>query len=121
MEILDLYRRVYEEVLAVPVVPGKKSENEKFAGGLYTTTVEGFIPTTGRAIQGATSHSLGQNFAKMFNIVVSNDEGQYVLYPSSLFLLYLLFFFFWFVFPFFTWGFGMVILGTHTSGKTLGV
>ncbi|TPX75059.1 proline---tRNA ligase [Chytriomyces confervae] len=74
LEILELYRRVYEEVLAVPVVPGKKSENEKFAGGLYTTTVEGFIPTTGRAIQGATSHSLGQNFAKMFEISIESIE-----------------------------------------------
>ncbi|KAJ3068542.1 hypothetical protein HDU98_008296 [Podochytrium sp. JEL0797] len=76
LEILELYRRVYEEVLAVPVVPGKKSENEKFAGGLYTTTVEGFIPTTGRAIQGATSHCLGQNFAKMFEISVEDAEQR---------------------------------------------
>ncbi|KAJ3074253.1 ribose-phosphate pyrophosphokinase 1, partial [Quaeritorhiza haematococci] len=76
--ILDLYRRVYEELLAVPVVPGKKSEKEKFAGGLYTTTVEGFIPTTGRAIQGATSHCLGQNFSKMFNISVENENKERV-------------------------------------------
>ncbi|KAI8853720.1 hypothetical protein BC829DRAFT_413626 [Chytridium lagenaria] len=76
LQILDLYRRVYEELLAVPVVPGKKSENEKFAGGLYTTTVEGFVPSTGRGIQGATSHCLGQNFAKMFKIVIENDEGE---------------------------------------------
>ena len=72
LQILDLYRRVYEELLAVPVVPGVKSEKEKFAGGLYTTTVEGFIPTTGRGIQGGTSHCLGQNFSKMFNIVVED-------------------------------------------------
>ncbi|KAI0765273.1 prolyl-tRNA synthetase [Fomes fomentarius] len=74
LEILDLYRRVYEELLAVPVIPGVKSEKEKFAGGLYTTTVEGFIPTTGRGIQGATSHCLGQNFsrAEMFNISVED-------------------------------------------------
>ncbi|KIK63847.1 hypothetical protein GYMLUDRAFT_40931 [Collybiopsis luxurians FD-317 M1] len=73
-QILDLYRRVYEELLAVPVIPGIKSEKEKFAGGLYTTTVEGFIPTTGRGIQGGTSHSLGQNFSRpeMFNIVVED-------------------------------------------------
>ena len=71
-DILDLYRRVYEELLAVHVIPGKKSEKEKFAGGLYTTTVEGFIPTTGRGIQGGTSHCLGQNFSKMFNIVVED-------------------------------------------------
>lgn len=40
LEILELYRRIYEEFLAVPVIKGKKSELEKFAGGLYTTTVE---------------------------------------------------------------------------------
>ncbi|KAI9017236.1 hypothetical protein BC832DRAFT_527171 [Gaertneriomyces semiglobifer] len=78
MEILDLYRRVYEEYLAVPVVPGKKSEKEKFAGGLYTTTVEGFIPSTGRAIQGATSHCLGQNFSKMFEIMIENEQKERV-------------------------------------------
>ncbi len=38
--ILDLYRRIYEDLLCVPVIPGVKSEKEKFAGGLYTTTVE---------------------------------------------------------------------------------
>lgn len=66
--ILDLYARVYEELLALPVIKGRKSEKEKFPGGRYTTTVEAFIPDAGRAIQGATSHSLGQNFAKMFDI-----------------------------------------------------
>ena len=75
-DILDLYRRVYEDVLAVPVIPGVKSEKEKFAGGLYTTTVEGFIPASGRGIQGGTSHCLGQNFSKMFNIVVENPEAK---------------------------------------------
>ncbi len=84
-QILELYRRVYEELLAVPVIPGIKSEKEKFAGGLYTTTVEGFIPTTGRGIQAATSHCLGQNFSRpeMFNITVEdpNDPtGQGKLY-----------------------------------------
>lgn len=75
LQILDLYRRVYEELLAVPVIPGVKSEKEKFAGGLYTTTVEGFIPTTGRGIQGGTSHCLGQNFSKMFGISVEDPAG----------------------------------------------
>ncbi|CAL5321641.1 unnamed protein product [Camellia sinensis] len=65
LEILELYRRIYEEYLAIPIVKGKKSKLEKFAGGLYTTSVEAFIPNTGRGIQGATSHCLGQNFAKM--------------------------------------------------------
>lgn len=73
--ILDLYRRIYEELLAVPVVKGVKSEKEKFAGGLYTTTVEAYIPANGRAIQGATSHSLGQNFSKMFEIVFESGDG----------------------------------------------
>lgn len=74
MQILDLYRQVYTDLLAVPVIPGKKSEKEKFAGGDYTTTVEGFIPTTGRGIQGGTSHHLGQNFSKMFDITVESPD-----------------------------------------------
>jgi prolyl-tRNA synthetase len=76
LQILDIYRRVFEEVLAVPVIKGKKSENEKFAGGLYTTTVEAFIPTTGKGIQGATSHCLGQNFSKMFHIEFENEKEE---------------------------------------------
>ncbi|KAI9460817.1 hypothetical protein HD554DRAFT_2206822 [Boletus coccyginus] len=76
LEILELYRRVYEELLAVPMVKGVKSEKEKFAGALYTTTVEGFIPASGRGIQAGTSHCLGQNFSKpeMFNIVVEDPN-----------------------------------------------
>jgi prolyl-tRNA synthetase len=74
LDILDLYRRVYVDLLAVPVIPGVKSVKEKFAGGDYTTTVEGFIPTTGRGIQGGTSHHLGQNFSKMFDITVEHPD-----------------------------------------------
>ncbi|KAI1335554.1 prolyl-tRNA synthetase [Xylariaceae sp. FL0016] len=76
LEILELYAGVYEQLLAVPVVRGKKTENEKFAGGYYTTTVEGYIPTNGRGIQGATSHCLGQNFSKMFDITVEDPDKQ---------------------------------------------
>ncbi|OXV10141.1 hypothetical protein Egran_02097 [Elaphomyces granulatus] len=72
LEILDHYAHVYEDLLAVPVVKGRKTEKEKFAGGYYTTTVEGYIPSTGRGIQGGTSHCLGQNFSKMFNITVED-------------------------------------------------
>ncbi|KAI1816182.1 proline-tRNA ligase-like protein [Poronia punctata] len=77
-EILELYAGIYEELLAVPVVRGKKTENEKFAGGAWTTTVEGYIPTNGRGIQGGTSHCLGQNFSKMFDITVEdpNKKGE---------------------------------------------
>lgn len=74
-QILELYKRIYEELLAVPVIKGKKTENEKFAGAAYTTTCEGFIAATGRGIQGATSHHLGTNFSKMFNISVENPDG----------------------------------------------
>jgi len=79
MQALELYRRVYEELLACPVVPGKKTEDEKFAGGLITTTVEAFIHGSGRAIQGATSHHLGQNFAKMFDIQFEDAQGKKAL------------------------------------------
>ncbi|CAO3577658.1 unnamed protein product [Absidia cylindrospora] len=75
-EILDLYEKVYTDLLALPVVKGVKSEKERFAGGYFTTTVEGFIPTTGRAIQGGTSHCLGQNFSKMFDIVVEDPASD---------------------------------------------
>lgn len=47
----DLYARVYEELLAIPVIKGRKTEKEKFAGGDYTTTVEAYIPASGRGIQ----------------------------------------------------------------------
>lgn len=80
LEILELYARIYEELLACPVVRGRKTENEKFAGGYYTTTVEGYIPTNGRGIQGATSHHLGQNFSQMFEIKVEDpaNKGSHV-------------------------------------------
>jgi len=78
-DILDLYKRVFEELYAVPVMKGKKSEKEKFAGALFTTSVEAFLPN-GKAIQGATSHCLGQNFAKVFDIkfLDDNKQSQYV-------------------------------------------
>uniref|UniRef100_A0A2A4J4S7 Bifunctional glutamate/proline--tRNA ligase n=1 Tax=Heliothis virescens TaxID=7102 RepID=A0A2A4J4S7_HELVI len=76
LQILDLYARVYEELLAIPVIRGRKTEKEKFAGGDYTTTVEAYIPASGRAIQGATSHHLGQNFSKMFEIVYDDPDTQ---------------------------------------------
>ncbi|XP_039739338.1 bifunctional glutamate/proline--tRNA ligase [Pteropus medius] len=74
LQILDLYAQVYEELLAIPVVKGRKTEKEKFAGGHYTTTVEAFVSASGRAIQGATSHHLGQNFSKMFEIIFEDPR-----------------------------------------------
>lgn len=83
LTILELYRRVYEELLAVPVIKGRKSDKEKFAGGLYTTTIEGFIPSNGRAIQGATSHCLGQNFSKLFRIEFEGENGKQLVWQNS--------------------------------------
>ncbi|KAG8233213.1 hypothetical protein J437_LFUL013267 [Ladona fulva] len=83
--ILDLYARVYTDLLAIPVVKGRKTEREKFAGGDFTTTVEAYVSINGRAIQGATSHHLGQNFSKMFEIVFDDpltQEKRYV-YQNS--------------------------------------
>ena len=75
MQILDFYSQVFEELLAIPVIKGQKSDGEKFAGALYTTSVETFLPN-GKAIQGATSHCLGQNFAKSFNIEFLDENGS---------------------------------------------
>ncbi|XP_044264891.1 bifunctional glutamate/proline--tRNA ligase [Tribolium madens] len=74
--ILDLYATIYTDILAIPVIKGRKTEKEKFAGGDYTLTVEAFVSASGRAIQGATSHHLGQNFSKMFEIVYEDPETQ---------------------------------------------
>ncbi|XP_017469914.1 PREDICTED: bifunctional glutamate/proline--tRNA ligase [Rhagoletis zephyria] len=76
LEILDRYAQIYTNLLAIPVVKGRKTEKEKFAGADYTTTVEAFISASGRAIQGGTSHHLGQNFSKMFEIVYEDPETQ---------------------------------------------
>jgi len=65
--ILDLYASIAESVLAIPVVKGIKSDSEKFAGALRTYSIEALMGD-GRALQAGTSHNLGQNFAKAFDI-----------------------------------------------------
>ena len=65
--ILDLYADTAERVLAMPVIKGQKSESEKFAGALRTYSIEALMGD-GRALQAGTSHNLGQNFAKAFEI-----------------------------------------------------
>lgn len=67
LRILDIYRDFSENVLAMPVVAGRKSESEKFAGALRTYSIEALMGD-GRALQAGTSHNLGQNFAKAFEI-----------------------------------------------------
>lgn len=73
---MDHYASVYEYLLAIPVIKGKKTNKEKFAGGDMTTTIEGYISENGRGIQAATSHYLGQNFAKMFKIVFQDEKSS---------------------------------------------
>ena len=65
--ILDLYAAASERVLAMPVIKGQKSDSEKFAGALRTYSIEALMGD-GRALQAGTSHNLGQNFAKAFDI-----------------------------------------------------
>jgi prolyl-tRNA synthetase len=67
LKILELYREMVETELAMPVVTGQKSESEKFAGALRTYSIEALMGD-GRALQAGTSHNLGQNFAKAFDI-----------------------------------------------------
>jgi prolyl-tRNA synthetase len=67
LKILGLYTEFCENVLAMPVVKGQKSESEKFAGAARTYSIEGLMGD-GRALQAGTSHNLGQNFAKAFDI-----------------------------------------------------
>jgi len=66
-DILELYKKTIEEELAVPVITGKKSENDKFVGAVYTDTLESLMPD-GKALQMGTSHFLGQNFSKPFDV-----------------------------------------------------
>lgn len=66
-QMLEIYRDFAENYMAIPVIPGTKSESEKFAGALRTYTVEAMMQD-GKALQYATSHNLGQNFAKAFNV-----------------------------------------------------
>src|SRR6186713_279685 len=67
LKMLHVYRSFSEEILAMPVVWGRKSESEKFAGALRTYSIEALMGD-GRALQAGTSHNLGQNFAKAFDI-----------------------------------------------------
>ena len=67
MMILDIYKKTVEEELAIPVITGKKSEKDKFVGAVYTTTMESMMPD-GKALQMGTSHFLGQNFSKPFDV-----------------------------------------------------
>jgi prolyl-tRNA synthetase len=81
--ILDLYREFVETELAVPVVFGRKTARERFAGALETYAIEALMPD-GKALQMGTSHNLGQHFSKVFNIRFEDREQklQYVWQTS---------------------------------------
>jgi len=73
-DILELYKKTIEEELAVPVITGKKSEKDKFVGAVYTDTLESLMPD-GKALQMGTSHFLGQNFSKPFDVKYLDENN----------------------------------------------
>src|SRR6476619_5292508 len=75
LTILDVYRRFAEDWMGVPVLTGLKSENEKFAGADHTYCIEALTQDL-RCIQAGTSHHLGQNFAKAFDVQFQSAEGK---------------------------------------------
>ncbi len=75
VRMLGVYREFMENVLAIPVIAGQKSEKEKFAGADHTYTVEAMM-LDGKALQMGTSHNLGQNFAKGFDIQFLDRDGS---------------------------------------------
>lgn len=74
-DVLKLYKQVYEDLLCVPVIVGKKIESEKFAGADETFSIETFIHDANKFIQCATVHNLGKNFSKMFDIRFQLEDG----------------------------------------------
>jgi prolyl-tRNA synthetase len=75
LTILNVYKTFAEEYLAIPVIPGKKSDAEKFAGALHTYTIESMMQDK-KALQAGTSHNLGENFAKAFDVQFQDKEGE---------------------------------------------
>ena len=75
LQMLDIYADVAENLLAIPVLKGEKTESEKFAGAVSTYTIECMMHD-GRALQSGTSHYFGQNFTKPFEIKFQNRDGK---------------------------------------------
>jgi prolyl-tRNA synthetase len=74
-QMLDVYATFAEEILAVPVIKGTKTANERFAGALDTLCIEALMQD-GKALQAGTSHFLGQNFAKAFDVKFTGKDGK---------------------------------------------
>lgn len=75
LRMLDVYARFAEEYMAMPVIKGVKTENERFAGAEDTYCIEALMQD-GKALQAGTSHFLGQNFAKAFDVRFANQQGE---------------------------------------------
>jgi prolyl-tRNA synthetase len=83
MLILEIYRELIEDYLAIPLIRGFKSDKEKFVGAKYTMTLEGLM-ADGKALQMGTSHHLGQNFSKPFEIkYLGRDSEQHLAWQTS--------------------------------------
>jgi prolyl-tRNA synthetase len=81
MKMLNVYATFAEEHMAVPVIKGRKSESEKFAGAVTTYCIEAMMQDT-KALQAGTSHNLGQNFSKAFEVTFQDRDGQ-LKHPHS--------------------------------------
>ncbi len=75
LRMLGVYRRFAEEYMALPVIAGEKSESEKFAGAVKTFAIEAMMQDR-KALQSGTSHFLGQNFARAFDVTFQTKEGK---------------------------------------------
>lgn len=75
-QMINVYKEFVEKYLSLPVVVGIKTEREKFAGAVSTYTIEAMMKD-GKALQSATSHYLGQNFSKMFDVSFKNKENKF--------------------------------------------
>ncbi|MCH5225232.1 MAG: proline--tRNA ligase [Muribaculaceae bacterium] len=75
VEMINIYADFAEKYMAMPVIKGVKSENERFAGAVNTYTIEAMMQD-GKALQSGTSHNLGQNFAKAFDVTFINKENK---------------------------------------------
>ena len=75
LRMLNVYHRFAVDTAALPTIPGQKSESEKFAGAMHTYSIEAMMGDT-RALQSGTSHNLGQNFSKVFDIKFLDQNNQ---------------------------------------------
>jgi prolyl-tRNA synthetase len=83
IKMLHVYKEFVETELAIPVIMGQKTEAEKFAGALRTYAIEALM-ADGKALQGGTSHNLGQHFAKVFNIkFLDEDQSEKFVWQTS--------------------------------------